>query len=274
MPQGTNLFPLHVETFQNLGHVNLLDRFLPLLAKGQVSQENGRVEAQGIHILTRRGVYLARARKLRALGLGLGRGDDVGNTHELQQPLALGVVLAGDAHRPPRKLLDIFGRARFLGLLEAFGSFLLARETLGQLARLQLGGCAVKDVDGLDAVVNHTQGAVEHAHKVRSRLAAVVHELLAIGADGDEEGVDAHRPAGRLAIGLRGRTIRGRLEAYASYRVVSSNMKRCWASKTNNCHLAAKVVLDFALLDRLGRILLDDRKELLDTHLGSLLEDD
>jgi hypothetical protein len=31
------------------------------------------------------------------------------------------------------------------------------------------------------------------------------------------------------------------------------------------------VALDIALLDGIGRILLDDRKELLDTHLGCLL---
>jgi hypothetical protein len=70
---------------------------------------------------------------------------------------------------------------------------LLALESLGELAGLELRRCAVEDVEGLDAVVDHAEGAVEHAHEVGCGLAAVVHELLAIGADGDEETVDAHR---------------------------------------------------------------------------------
>jgi len=42
---------------------------------------------------------------------------------------------------------------------------------------------------------------------------------------------------------------------------------------TYNRHLATKVVLDVTFLDSVGRILLYDRKELLDTHFGSLLAD-
>lgn len=73
---------------------------------------------------------------------------------------------------------------------------LLALEALGELARLELGGRAVEDVERLDAVVDHAEGAVEHAHDVRGRLAGLVGELLAAAADGDEEAVDAHRAGG------------------------------------------------------------------------------
>ena len=37
---------------------------------------------------------------------------------------------------------------------------------------------------------------------MRRRFAGVAHELLAVGADGDEEAVDAHRSA-RVALGTR-----------------------------------------------------------------------
>lgn len=186
------LFPIHVQPLQHLVQSNLLDGLLPLLAEGKMAQQNRRVEAQRVHVLARSGVHLAGPRQHRALRLGLGRRDDVRDAHELEQALALGVVLARDPDRPPGELLDVLGRARLLGLLEALAGLLLALEALRQLARLELGRRAVKDVERLDAVVHHAQRAVEHAHQVRRCFAAVVHELLAVGSDGDQEAVDAH----------------------------------------------------------------------------------
>lgn len=146
--------------------MNLLNRLLALLAKRQVTQQNRRIKAQRIHILTRRRKHLARLGQHRALRLGLGGRNDVRDAHELEQALALGIVLAGDADGAPRKLFNVLGRARLLGLLEALLRRLLALEALRQLARLELGRGAVKDVERLDAIVHHAQRAVEHAHQV------------------------------------------------------------------------------------------------------------
>lgn len=126
--------------------MHLLDRLLALLAKRQMSQQYRRIKTQRIHVLARRGIHLARARQHRALRLGLGRRNDVGNPHQLQQPLALLVVLPRDPHRAARKLLDVLGRAGFFRLLEPLVGLLLARVPLGELARLELGRGAVKDV--------------------------------------------------------------------------------------------------------------------------------
>lgn len=176
--------------------MNLLNRLLPLLAKREMPQQNRRLKAQRIHILARRRVDLALPRQHSTLRLRLRRRNDIRHAHQLQQPLALGVVLPRDPHRPPRKLLHVLRRARLARLLESLVRLLLALEALGELARLELGGRAVEDVERLDAVVDHAEGAVEHAHDVRGRLAGLVGELLAAAADGDEEAVDAHRAGG------------------------------------------------------------------------------
>jgi hypothetical protein len=173
--------------------MNLLDRLFPLLAKGKMAQEDWGVEAEGIHVLTGGSVDLAGAREHGALRFGLGGRDDVGDAHELEQPLALGIVLPCDAHRPAGELLHVLGRSRLLCLLEPLVRLLFPLEPPRQLARLELRRRAVKHVERLDAVVDHTEGAVEHAHQVRCRLAALVHELLAVGSHSDEEAVDAHR---------------------------------------------------------------------------------
>lgn len=64
--------------------MNFLDRFFPLLAKGEMAQQNRRVKAQRIHIFTSRGVDLARPSQDGALSLSFRRRDYVRNTHELQ----------------------------------------------------------------------------------------------------------------------------------------------------------------------------------------------
>jgi hypothetical protein len=99
--------------------MNLLDRLLALLAKGKMAQEDRSVEAEGIHVLAGGSVDLAGARQNGALRLGLGGRDNVGDAHELEQPLALGIVLLCDAHRPARELLHVLGRSRLLCLLES-----------------------------------------------------------------------------------------------------------------------------------------------------------
>lgn len=192
----THLLPVHVQPLQDLLEMNLLDRLLPLLAKRKMPQQNRRLEAKRVHVLARRPVNLAPPRQHGTLRLGLGRRDNVRHAHELQQPLALCIMLARDPHRAPRELLHVLGRARLFGLLEPLVRLLLPREALGQLARLEFGRRAVEHVERLDAVVDHAERAVEHAHQVRGCLARVVRELLAAAAHGDEEAVDAHGAGG------------------------------------------------------------------------------
>ena len=135
--------------------MDLLDRLLALLAERQVPQQDGGVKAEGIHILRRGRVDLASASQHGALGLGLGGRVDVGHPHQLQQPLALGVVFAGDPHRAPRELLDILRRARLLGFLVGLGGLTLARRPFGQLPGLELGRGPVEHVQRFDAIVDH-----------------------------------------------------------------------------------------------------------------------
>lgn len=200
--EGTaHLLPLHVQPLQHLLEMNLLNRLLPLLTKRKVPQQNRRVETQRVHILTSRRINLARPRQHSTLRLRLRRRNDIRHPHQLQQPLTLGVVLPRNPHRPPRKLLDVLRGTGLAGLLEPLVRFLLALEALGEFAGLELGGRAVEDVEGLDAVVDHAEGAVEHAHQVRGCLAGFIGELLAAAADGDEEAVDAHG-AGGVSVGV------------------------------------------------------------------------
>ena len=74
--------------------------------------------------------------------------------------------------------------------------FGLALKPLGQFAGFELRRGAVEDEERLNAVVDHAEGAVEHAHEMGGGFASVRHELLAIGSDGDEEGVDGHGAVG------------------------------------------------------------------------------
>jgi hypothetical protein len=43
--------------------------------------------------------------------------------------------------------------------------------------------------------------------------------------------------------------------------------KESWTAQTHNRNFATELVLDLALLDGVGGLLLDDGEELLDTHL-------
>jgi hypothetical protein len=170
----------------------LLNWFLPLLAECKMAQQYRRIKRQRIHILTRRRIHLARARQYRTLSLGLRRRHNERDAHELQQAPALLVVLPCDPHCPPRKLLHVFCGTRLLCFLLRRLRLRLALEPLRELAGLELGRCAVKNVERFYAVVDHAERAVKEAHEMRRCFARLVHELLAIGADGNEEAVDAH----------------------------------------------------------------------------------
>lgn len=122
---GAHLFAVHVQSIEDLVEVDLLDRLLALLAEGKVAQQDRAVEAEGVHVLTGRCVDLARLRQDSTLRLGLCRRDQVRDAHELEQPLALCVVLLCHADRPSRKLLHVFCCAGLFGLLQALVGLLL-----------------------------------------------------------------------------------------------------------------------------------------------------
>lgn len=191
---GAYLFAVHVQSIQDLVQVDLLDGLLALLAEGEVTKQDRAVEAEGVHVLTGRRVDLTRSRQNGTLRLGLCWRNQIRDAHKLEQPLALCVVLLCHADCPSRELLHVLCCAGLFGLLQALVGLLLSLVSPRELARLQLWWGAVEDVERFDAVVADSQGAVEHSHQVRSGLALLVHELLAIGSDCDEEGVDAHRP--------------------------------------------------------------------------------
>jgi hypothetical protein len=70
-------------------------------------------------------------------------------------------VLPRDSDSSPRELLHVLSRARLLCFLGRGVSLGLPLEALCELARLELRGRAVEDVEGLDAVLDHAEGAVE-----------------------------------------------------------------------------------------------------------------
>ena len=160
-----------------------------------MSQQNGRVEAERVHILRGSGVDLAGSRQNRALCLRFRRRDNVRDAHQCQQSLALVVMFPRDPDRPPGEFLHLFRRAGLLRLFVRLRSLRLALEPFGQLPGLEFGGCPVEDVERFDAVVRDSERAVEHAHQVGRRLAGLVHQLLSIRADRNQETVDAHGPA-------------------------------------------------------------------------------
>lgn len=133
--------------------MNLLNGLLALLAERQMPQEHRRVERQGVHILGRGRVHLAGPGEHGALRLRLGRRDDEWHAHELQQALALCIVLPRDPDGAAAELFNLLGRTRLLCLFDGLLRLGLALEALGELPRLELGRRAVEDVDGLDAVV-------------------------------------------------------------------------------------------------------------------------
>jgi len=75
-------------------------------------------------------------------------------------------MLSRDANSPSAELLDLLRRAHLLHLLLLLLRLTLALEPLGQLARLELGWCAVEDVERLDAIVDDAECAVEEAHEM------------------------------------------------------------------------------------------------------------
>jgi len=160
------LFSLHAQALEHLVQMNFQDGLFALLAKGKMSEQDGCVEGQRVHILTGSRVHLAASRQRRALCLRLRRRNNVRNAHQLQQQLALLVVLPRDPDRPPRELLHVLCCTRLLCLLDSRVCLRLALESLGELTRLELGGCAIEDVEGLDAVLDHAEGAVEEAHEM------------------------------------------------------------------------------------------------------------
>jgi hypothetical protein len=80
--------------------VDLQDGLLPLLTEREMSQQDGCIEGERIHVLTSRRVDFAAPRQRRTLCLCLGGCNDVWDAHQLQQSLTLLVVLACDPDRP------------------------------------------------------------------------------------------------------------------------------------------------------------------------------
>lgn len=160
------LLAFHPKAFQDLVDVNFLDRLLALLTESQVAEKDGSIKREGIHVFTGSSVDFTRAGQDSALSLRFRRGNNEGYTHKLQQSLALGIVLTGNANRSSGKLLNVLGSTRLLGLLQVLVGLLLPLETLGELTRLELRRGTVEDVERLDAVVYHTQSAVEETHEM------------------------------------------------------------------------------------------------------------
>ena len=191
-----------------------------------MSQQVRGAVAQRVHILTRGRVHLVGLGELCALRLSLTGRVHVGDAHQPEELLRLLVVLAG--HLDEAALL-LHALCLVGGLRELLLGLLAPGGPLTQLVGLEHGRLAVEDVAGLDAVVDHAQRAVEHAHEVRGGLAVVVGQLSAVLlAHSDQELVQRH----------------GRVDG----------------------HLAAEEGLDVASADRQGRIFGDDTGQTFDTH--------
>jgi hypothetical protein len=160
------LLPLHAKTLHDLVQVDFQNRLFALLAEGKMSQEDGCVECERVHILTCRGIDLSTPRQRCTLRLRLCWRNNVRNAHQLQQPLALLVVLPCHPDRPSRELLHVFCCACLFGFLGCSMSFCLSLESLCKLARFELGGRAVEDVERLDAIVYHAESSVEETHEM------------------------------------------------------------------------------------------------------------
>lgn len=91
---------------------------------------------------------------------------------------------------------------------------------------------------------------------MRCRLARVARQLLAVGPHGNQEGVDAHRPAKgrRIGVSKPDRRLRGSL-THAS--CASQYMRRTACAKGRGTYysdFASELVLDLAGLDRVWRM--------------------
>ena len=201
----------------------------PSFAERQMAKEHVAAERESVHILGADGVHLAGLDKSAALRLGLTRRLHIRYAHELEQTSALFAVLLGDLDETARELVHVLGVAGIGGLLETLlglGSSLL---TLGQLAALQVRRLAVEHVHRLDAVLHETNGAIEHAHEMRGRLALLVRQhAVALLPHGNQELIDAH----------------GRVDG----------------------HLASEEVLDLVLFDSARRIVAYHFGQLMNTH--------
>lgn len=158
------LLAIHIQASKNLVQEDLLNRLLPLLTERKVPKQNRRVKAQSIHILTRRRIHFPSPSQHRTLRLRLSWRNNVRDAHALQKTLTLRIMFPRDPNRSPREFLHILRRASLFGFLESFGGSGFALESLRQLARFELGGRAVEDVEGLNAIVDDAEGPVEHTH--------------------------------------------------------------------------------------------------------------
>lgn len=176
-----------IQAFQHLVQVDFLDGHLTLLTEGEMAEEYGRIEGQGVHVLTGSSKDLAGTSQGSTLGFGFSGSDNVGNAHELEKSLSFGVVLSGNTDSTTTELFHVLCGSCLLGLFVCLFGFGLALEAFGEFARLELWWSTVEDVEWLDAVVNHAQGTVEHSHEMRGGFSRFVHQLLTFGADGNEE---------------------------------------------------------------------------------------
>ena len=219
----------HAEPLECLGEVDLVHGQLLLLGRRKMLQQDRRTKRKRVHVLGARGVHFAGARQLSTLRLGLGRRNDTRNAHELQQVAHLLVVLPRRAHLSPCELVHLFDVGNVLLLLLLLPCFFAAAKAFLEQLLLEVGRGAVKDVHGLNTVVDHAEGSVEEAEQMRGSLAGLGHELLSIVlADGDEKLVERH----------------GSIDG----------------------DLATKVGLDLHLLDSAGRLVGYEGCEAFDTH--------
>jgi hypothetical protein len=77
------LRPLHAEALQHPVQMDLENRLLALLAKSEMAQQNGRVEGQRVHVLTRSSVDLPTPCQSSALCFCLSGRHDVRDAHQL-----------------------------------------------------------------------------------------------------------------------------------------------------------------------------------------------
>ncbi len=143
--------------------MDFLDRFLPCLAESEMANEDRRVKAQRIHILTCCSIHLSSPRQHRTLRLSLSWCNDIRDAHQLQELLALRIMLSSHPNSAPGELLHILRCSYFFRFFEALGRFGFAGETFGEFSGLELWWCAVEDVDGFDSIVDDAESAVEHA---------------------------------------------------------------------------------------------------------------
>ena len=83
-----------------------------------------------------------------------------------------------------------FGHFRF--------GFVASFQTLFQFFRFHLRRFAIEDVNRFDAVLDHSNRAIEHSHQMARRFSIFVRESFAVLSHGNQKLVDRHRPAKRI----------------------------------------------------------------------------